>query len=91
MWNIHSSRAVHENERWSVTGVVAKQKPLNPAEEKVLSCSGVGTRFLLHRSIGHCERHGDETMDVTVVSTTLQHTMRQRLSWIARTRTAGFI
>ncbi|HJU24990.1 MAG TPA: helix-turn-helix domain-containing protein [Casimicrobiaceae bacterium] len=74
LWNIHSSRLVHENERWSVNGVLAKQKRMNPVEETLLGCSGFGTRFLLERGIGHCEEHGDETLDLTLLSVRLQHT-----------------
>jgi transcriptional regulator with XRE-family HTH domain len=74
LWNIHSSRAVHENERWSVNGVLTKQKRMNPTEETLLGCSGFGTRFLLERGIGHCSEHGDETLDLTLLSVRLQHT-----------------
>lgn len=74
LWNVHSSRALHENERWSVSGVLAKQKRMNPIEETLLGCSGLGTRFLLERGIGHCLEHGDETIDLTLLSVRLQHT-----------------
>lgn len=74
MWNIHSSRALHENERWSINAVLTKQKRMNPVEETLLGSGGFGTRFLLQRGVGHCAEHGDEILDVTVFSARVQHT-----------------